>query len=493
MRRIIKGGRVLDGSGRDAFEADVLIEDGVIKKLVRGIDVADAEVIDAAGLTVTPGFVDIHRHCDVAPFADVDFGKLELAQGITSVCAGNCGLASVPWNDAHSANMRALLTPILGELSPDFTFKSYADYTAALAEKPLPLNFSFLAAGNMIQAAARGAGAIEAHVYLREALDAGAVGVSIGLLYEPAINSTSEELARLLEPAAGRLLTVHIRSEGNYLLEAVEEVIGVAEQVGMRLHISHLKCTGVKNWRSFIYRAIEKIETARAKGLSISADFYPYNGAATSLLTLLPPSVSGSPELCDKNFLREALAKDFPGGDNLALTLGWDRIYVASENKTIARLAEERGYDYPSDYVADMLAAGQENAGVILFSMAQEDIDEIARLPWTALISDALYGEGVTHPRLCGAFPKFIREHALERGVLSLPQAVHKMTALPASVLGFDGRGLIAERMRADICVFNPENFKDHATWDKPRLRATGMEYVLVNGQVQYSDNRIYK
>jgi N-acyl-D-amino-acid deacylase len=499
MALLIKNGCVLDGTGRDAFEADILTEDGVITRIGNGIELPGAEVIDASGKTVTPGFIDIHRHCDIAPFNDAEFGRLELAQGITTVCAGNCGLASVPWVEANSHDMRELLRPIIGDVSR--TFGGYAEYVNALANARLPVNFEFLAAGNMIQTAARELSDMPAafHAYLREALTLGAKGVSIGLLYQPANNTPSDELTRLLTPAAGSLLTAHIRSEGNYLLEAVDEVICIAVQAGLRLHISHFKCTGVKNWRSLIYRAVERIENARAAGLQVTADFYPYAGAATSLLTLLPPTMSGD-ELrnltteAGRASFREQLQKDYPGGDNLALSIGWDRIFTGSKNvpryKSIAALANERGYAYPEDYIADMIASGDMNAGVILYSMAQEDINEIARLPWVSLISDALYGGGVSHPRKCGAFPKFIREYVLERGVLPLPQAVSKMTDLPAKVLGITDRGRIAPGYNADICIFKPENLMDNATWASPNLQAQGMDTVLVNGGVKYLSHK---
>jgi N-acyl-D-amino-acid deacylase len=502
MALIIKNGRVLDGSGGGAFDADILIEDGVIARVDTGIEIPGAEVIDAFGRTVTPGFIDIHRHCDIAPFTDAAFGKIELAQGITTVCAGNCGLASVPWAEDKSRGMRELLRPIIGEVS--HTFGGYAEYVNALADARLPVNFMFLAACNMMQTAAQTENTqmpvsgfnyrsftqretAAFHAYLREALELGAKGVSIGLLYQPANNTPADELTRLLKPAEGSLLTAHIRSEGNYLLEAVDEVIGIAEQAGLRLHISHFKCTGVKNWRSLIYRAFERIENARAGGLRVTADFYPYDGAATSLLTLLPPAMGGD-ELrglstrAGRASFREQLRKDYPGGDNLALSIGWDRIFIGTESKSVAALADERGYAHPEDYVADMIAAGDMNAGVILYSMAQRDVDEIARLPWVSLISDALYGDGVSHPRKYGAFPKFIREYVLERGVLTLPQAISKMTDLPAKVLGINDRGRIAPGYRADICVFKPEDFKDKATWASPREIAQGMDAVLVNG-----------
>jgi N-acyl-D-aspartate/D-glutamate deacylase len=225
------------------------------------------------------------------------------------------------------------------------------------------------------------------------------------------------------------------------------------------------------------------------------------------MLSLIPPTVReesadalfaklAKPE--GKALLRRELAKTHPGWDNMAASIGWDRIVISSVTrhehqpycgKTIEVIAREQGYSKSADLVCDLLVSEEGRVGMIILSMAQEDIDEIARLPWTALISDSLYGGGAhPHPRLNGAFPKFLREYVRERNVLTMEQAIHKMTAMPAERLGIGKRGILKSGYYADVLVFDPEQFTDHADYLHPQERASGMDTVIVNGT--YAKNR---
>jgi N-acyl-D-aspartate/D-glutamate deacylase len=278
-------------------------------------------------------------------------------------------------------------------------------------------------------------------------------------------------------------------------------MIEVSADANVPLNISHFKATGIKNWRKNIFRAIELIEEARAKGQPVTADFYPYDGGSTTMLSLIPPTVRE--ESADalfaklatpagKELLRRELSKIHPGWDNMAASIGWDRIIISSVTrhehrqycgKNIETIAQEQGYSEPTDLVCEMLAGEEGRVGMIILSMAQEDIDEIARLPWTALISDSLYGGGAhPHPRLNGAFPKFLREYVRERNVLTMEQAIHKMTAMPAERLGINKRGKLKGGYYADILVFDPQQFTDQADYLHPMEKATGMNTVIVKG-----------
>lgn len=519
MKTVVRGGQVVDGTGSPARQADILIEGDTIVAVFPGIDACEAQVIDARGKTVTPGFVDTHRHCDITPLTRPDFGEIELAQGITSVVAGNCGLSPVPSSPESRAALYAFLEPITGPVPPGMAFASYDAYKAGLEGTSLPLHMGYLAAAGAVKTAVKGfvdtpysEGEMKkAQAYVRQAMEAGALGVSLGIMYPPEVYSTREEMARVVAPAAayGALLTCHLRGEGDSLVASVQEAIDIAERAGLRLTISHFKATGRHNWRDQIFRAIEVIEQARAQGQEITADLYPYDGGSSTLLSLLPPALlqRGQEALFreleteqGKALLRKALGADHPGWDNLARTIGWERILISSvtlpehqaySGRPVSELSGEQGQD-PAGFIADLLCREQGRVGVVLRSMCQEDVDTIARLPWTALISDALYGGGKSpHPRLYGAFPKFLEEYVLQRKVLDLPIAVCKMTAMPAGRFGLRGRGLLLPGCKADLAIFDPGQLRAPATYARPRQPPLGMDRVMVGGKTAWEQGEI--
>lgn len=511
MKTLIQAGTVYDGSGSPPRQADVLIEGDRIIAVGQALPTEGARVIDAQGRYVTPGFVDIHRHCDIAVLTNPDFGETELAQGVTTTMGGNCGLAAVPADPAYSKAMYDYIEPVVGPIPAGMRFAAHADYANALARGPLPINMGFLVASGAVRTAVKGfsmapytvAELARAIALVEEGMQAGARGVSLGIMYQPECWSTVEELAAVARPAAraNGILCTHIRGEGDSLIQSVQEVIDIAARAEIRLNISHLKATGITNWRDLIFRAIDRIEAARARGQEVTADFYPYTGGSTTLQSLLPPTVieedmsamlakMGTSQ--GKQELREELNRPHEGWDNMAASIGWDRIVISAANlpehvsyqgKSLAELAESLRYRDPADLVADLLYTENGKVGIIVMSMSQEDVDDIARLPYTALISDSLYsGTANPHPRLNGAFPHFLRDFVLDRGVLSYEQAVHKMTEMPASRIGLADRGRIAAGCMADVLVYDPRIFTDKADYIHARRQAEGMDLVLING-----------
>lgn len=520
MRRLIRNGVVVDGTGADPVRADVLIEDGRIARVAPGMQDEAAEQIDAAGRIVAPGFVDMHRHCDIAPFHDPDFGVLELRQGITSTASGNCGIACVPASAAFAQEYAAFVAPIIGDVQPEGLFGSYADFAQALGRAQLPLNLGFLAGTGAIRVAVKGFSPSpytpeqmsRAQTLVREAMEQGAFGVSLGFMYQPECYTTVDEQVRVIGPAAqaGGLLTTHVRGEGNSLVQSVQEVIDIADKAGIRLHISHLKATGIKNWRGTIFRAMEAIERARAHGQPVTADFYPYAGGSTTIFSLIPPGVMqennektlvylATPE--GKAALRAQIAVEDPNWDNMALSIGWDRIVIAGTTLaehasysgcTVAQLAERLGYEQASDFVCDLVVSEAGKVGIIVLSMDERDVDDVARLPYTAVISDALYGSSANpHPRLYGAFAHLLRSFVRERGVLTLPQAIHKMTGMPASCLGLADRGTLRAGQAADVVIFDPAAVCDHATYADSRQLSTGIARVMIGGRDAVVDDAV--
>lgn len=510
MDILICGGTVYDGSGGEPFRADVLVRGDRIAAIGQGLSSKGARIINAARRAVTPGFVDIHRHCDTAPFLKEDFGEIELAQGITSTLVGNCGLSPVPTASASRAEQYQFLEPVTGAIPESLVFESYSDYKNALEKAALPINMGFFTAAGSIKTAIKGFSRAPytehelwlAEEHVREGMSAGAFGITLGIMYQPECYSTAAELSRVVRPAAlaGGLLCTHIRGEGDSLISSVQEVIDIARRAEIRLNISHFKATGTANWNGQIFRAIELIEAARAAGQEVSADFYPYDGGSTTLQSLLPPCMleesnsaamqklgtrEGAKRLCSE------LSREHTGWDNMAKSIGWERILISSvtlpehlhmQGRDMLSLAREQGRSDPGELAAELLSSENGRVGIIVLSMSQSDVDEVARLPWTALISDALYGGGNPHPRLYGAFPKFLREYVAERGVLSFPEAIRKMTALPAERAGLVGRGLLCEGNAADILVFDPKLFCDHAGYTGSHAPASGMEHVILGG-----------
>lgn len=510
---VLRGGLVLDGTGAPPEKADVWVRAGRIAQIGRNVGKPALPAVDATGCVVTPGFVDLHRHCDAAPWQGEDFGELELAQGITSTLAGNCGLAAVPLNHPAHHAFYEYMEPVLGRVPNQAAFGSYRAYVRALETAALPLNMGFLAGIGSVRYAVKGfspaplsAKELErAAALVEEAMEAGACGASLGIMYRPECYTTREEYQALLRPVARRdgLLCTHIRGEGDSLVESVQEVIDIARRAGVRLNISHFKATGIRNWHDKIFRAIECIENARAQGQEVTADFYPYDGGSTTLLSLLPPTLAGcspdefaSPQGAAR--LRQELGRPHPGWDNMVESIGWERIlissvddpdYAACQGQNFAQAARQCGCADPAGLMAALLARTGGKVGVIVLSMAWEDVQTVARLPYTALISDALYGGGGSpHPRLYGAFPRMLRKLVREEKVLPLETALHKMTGMPAARARLRDRGVLRSGAIADLLVFRPEEFADTAAYAAPKSLAVGLRLAYLEGRPVLQD-----
>jgi len=508
----IKNANICDGTGREPYPGEILIDGGTIAAVSPApLGDLDAEVWDAHGETATPGFIDAHRHCDLAALYDPDFGKIELAQGITTAVMGNCGLAPAPCAPEHRDELYDFLEPCLGTAPADSFFPHVSNFIAALSAKKHPLNLGVLAATGAVTTAAKGYCNVpfdgeprkKAERYLRDAMEAGALGLSCGIMYTPECYSTTEDFAFMARIAGeyGGYLTSHIRGEGNTLTESVEEVLEIGRLAEVGVNISHFKVTGLRNHGKGIGRAIDALEKAREDGQDATADCYPYTGGSTTILSLIPPTVLeaagpdvpaflGTPE--GEKLLGAEIGKEFAGWDNMVSSIGWERILISScareewrsfAGQSFTQAAQSLGLS-ESRLFCQLCSGNQGKVGVIVMSMAQEDVDRVLTLPYVSLISDSLYGGGdMPHPRLYGSFPKFLREYVREKHLLGFGEAVRKMTSLPARRLGLRDRGVLAPGMAADILVFDPGSFTDRATWENPRQLAGGLTKILVNGQ----------
>lgn len=518
MKTLIQNGLVYDGTGRPPKKADVLVVDGVIREIGKPAVQAD-RVVDADSKCVTPGFIDIHRHCDLAALSG-EFGEIELSQGITTTVSGSCGLTPFPSRDETRKALYDFLEPCLGKGDLNKKLESFADYRNALEHTARPLNIGGLVGTDSVKVFLKGFSSSpytkkeleEGQRIIETAMDDGALGISMGIMYVPECYSTREDLVLLAAAAAkkGGVLTCHIRGEGNSLVESVEEILDVAKRSGIPLNISHFKAVGPKVWGSGLARAIEKIEKAKSEGCKVDVDFYPYTGGATTLLSLVPPEfledglVNALETLRTeqgRDSLRKMLLKEYEGWDNLVPALGWGRVVITSVTKpenlrysglTVEEITRKFGFKDEVEFVSELLAEEDGKAGIVIMSMRQEDVDTVARLDYSMVISDSLYCETQSpHPRLYASFPKILRDYVCGRKILTPEQAIAKMTGMPARKLGLRGRGVIEPGAFADINIFSLENVRDNAQFGDSKHLSTGMDYVFVNGEAAYAGGSV--
>ena len=509
---LITGGLLIDGTGAPALRGDLAIQDGKIAARGNLTGARAARTIDAAGFCVTPGFLDIHRHADAALFRP-GFGECELCQGLTTIVNGNCGMSPFPVSGEYAAAIGAYLQPVTGSFPR--AYESFADYAASVPA--LPLNIGQLAGGGTLRASVAGFSPdltdeqLRAlHARLESALADGVLGVSLGLGYAPECFYTTEQLIDALAPlrGSGIPLTVHMRQEGSGVVAALEEMLTVARALQTPLEISHLKAIGGVNWRVAVPQMLAMMESAREDGVDVACDVYPYTAGSTQLIHVLPPECQTggleqlSERLGDAAFraqLRERMqtGEDF---ENISLLAGWENIRIAAlagaedqkyVGQSIAALAEKEGKD-PFDALFDLLA--REHCAVTMIDeiTCEDDLEAILRDGHSSIISDSIYpGSGLCHPRVYGTFVRAIEHYVRERGVLTLEEAVAKMTGLPAGRLGLRTKGKLIPGLDADILLFRPEALHERDSYADPAEFAEGMETVLVAGVPVLEDGAI--
>ena len=515
---LIRGARVVDGTGRAAFTADVGILDGVIEEVGHLQDAQAFEIIEAGGRCLTPGFIDMHRHADAALFRD-GFGEAELCQGLTTLVNGNCGMSLAPLSGAHADECANYLAPITGDIPPQLRFDSLASYFKAAQEHGLPLSCAELIGMGTLRTLAAGftAGDLsplelrDLHYHMEKALADGACGVSLGLGYAPEIFYSTNGLIRTLAPLhrSGVPICVHMRQEGDGVVEALREMLEVARALQTPLEVSHLKAIGSHNARKAVPEMLSLIERAREDGLDVMCDAYPYTAGSTQLIHVLPPEYQeGGTEkltqrLRDGAARREMRARMETGSDfeNITLLVGFDNVvaidlqtdeYRRFEGKSITEVAQTLQKD-PFDALFDLLAAEQCLPGMIDYISDEEDVKNILRAPFAGVISDATYPSGGrVHPRVYGTFARLIEKYVVQEHVLTLEQAVHKVTGHAAERFGFEHKGTIAAGMDADLLLFSPESIHENGTYARPNVPAAGFDEVFVLGG-RVIENGIYR
>ena len=496
---LIKGGLVIDGSGLGPVEKNVGIRGGRIA-YIGAEEPAAAEIIDAKGLMVSPGFIDTHTHSEFTIFAD---GRAEgkLSQGVTTEVNGNCGLSAGPLYGEAAERREADLR----EVGITERWSSLGEYLSLLGKRGIAINFATLCGHGNVRASVMGykdtlpdaREMSEMKALLANALGDGARGLSTGLIYPPGVYSGTEELIALSRVGEMRLYASHMRSEGDSLIEAIEEALRIGKETGVHVHISHIKTSSERNWHK-IDKAIQLLEEARNAGLGLTCDRYPYVASSTDLDTVLPSWVYAGGSAEEMKRLRDPkTAERIKSGIGPRAESYWKGIYLSSvakpgnkwmEGENLFDIAAKMGRR-PVDALFDILIDEEVRAGAIFFSMSEDNLRRFLSLPYAMIGSDSAVRSfsgptcmGKPHPRGFGSFSRFLGKYVREEKLVPLPEAIRKITGLAAQTFGLRDRGLLKEGFYADVTVFDPQRIIDTATFKEPYRKSEGVAHVFVNG-----------
>jgi N-acyl-D-amino-acid deacylase len=500
---LLKNGLVIDGSGGEPIEANVGIRADRIAYVGHG-EVPAREVMDVRGLVVSPGFIDTHGHSEFNLLAD---GRAEgkVSQGVTTEINGNCGLSAAPLFGEAREHREVSLE----ELGVQERWSTFGEYFTILRAKGVAINFATLCGHGNLRASVIGyrdvaPGADDLSrmkALLADALREGAKGLSTGLIYPPGVYSKTEELIALSDAVVSikphGIYASHMRDEGDALIEAMEEVVRIGREASIAVHISHVKTAGEQNW-SKLESALGCMNEARASTLALTCDRYPYIASSTDLDSVLPSWVyDGGVEeelkrLRDRATRERIIAEMFPKDDSY-----WEKVYVSSvisphnkwmEGENIGVIAG-RQRKRPQDTLVDILIDEETRAGAIFFSMDEGNLRRFLSLPYAMIGSDSsvrsFSGPTVTgkpHPRGFGSFPRFLGVYVRDQGLMGLPEAIRRITSLPASTFCLDGRGFLKVGYSADVVVFDYMRIIDRSTFREPYRRSEGIAHVFVNG-----------
>jgi N-acyl-D-amino-acid deacylase len=507
---LIKGGTLYDGTGSAPRRADVGIKGDRIVA-VGNLASAKAEtVVDASGLAVAPGFINMLSHSENSFLID---GRSmgELLQGVTTQILGE-GQSMGPL----SPEMKQRRTAGQGDLRFKLEWTTLADYLNYVEKRGISQNVASYIGATTLREYVIGLEDKKAtpeqlaqmRDLVRREMEAGALGIGSALIYAPAVYSNTEELIELCKEASkykGKYIS-HMRSEGNQLIEAVEELIRIAREANIPAEIYHLKASGKDNWQK-MDKVIAMVNAARKQGLKITADMYTYTAGATGLDASMPPWVfDGGREALEKR-LQDPAARERIVKEIRTPTNEWENLYLLAGSpdkillvgfrnealkpltgKTLAEVAKMRGKD-PVETIMDLVLEDRSRVGTVYFMMSEENVKKQMQQPWVAFGSDAAsmategdFLKSSTHPRAYGNFARLLGKYVRDEKVITLQEAIRRLSGLPATNLGLDKRGFIKPGMFADVVVFDPATVGDHATFEKPHQYSTGMKHVFVNG-----------
>jgi len=505
---VIKGGDIIDGKGHGKYSGDI----GIIGETIKYIGDIPASkagsVIDAHGLTISPGFIDAHDHTDVGLLVNPR-AESHIHQGITTVVSGNCGSSPFPIPDVLYERKREDLKKAY---NIDLSWREIDGFFSEIEKKGTALNYStFLGHGSLRGAVVGFNDEIpkkeelkKMKSLIKQNIEEGALGLSSGLEYAPGSYAKISELISLCESVGeyGGIYSTHMRDEGDYLLEALEEAMSIAREAGVRLQISHFKCAYPRNWRK-LDKALEKVEHSKKQGMDVFCDRYPYTAGATGLSSFNFPlwAKQGTKEDFLKRLkdhsLEPKFRKHLKKRENKIGS--WDKVLISGvtteknrkyEGKSILECMKLTQKD-AFNFMRDLLIEENDGVGQIIFMMKEENLEKVLAHPLVGVGCDssamAPYGKlsgGKPHPRGYGAFPRVLGKYVREKDIVPLTEMIKKMTFIPAKRFGFKKRGCLEKGYYADIVIFNEKTVIDKATYKDPHQYPEGIEFVLVNGKI---------
>jgi N-acyl-D-amino-acid deacylase len=507
---IIRGGAVYDGSGGAPVLADVAIDGDRIAAIGNLKSASAKSVIDASGLAVAPGFINMLSWSVDSLIVD-GRSQGEIRQGVTTEIFGE-GDSMGPLTE----EMKKRRIEAQGDVKYDIRWTTLAEYLTYLEKRGVSPNVASYIGATTIREYIVGLEdkkatpeqLVRMRELVRREMEAGALGIGSSLIYAPAFYATTEELIEMCKEAAkykGKYIS-HMRSEGNRLIEAVEELMRISREAGLPAEIYHLKAAGKANWDK-MDKVIAMVNDARGKGMKITADMYTYPAGSTGLDAAMPPwALDGGYEALFKRLEDAAMRKKIAEAI-MTPTSAWENLYLAAGSpdrvllvefkseklkpltgKTLGEVAKMRGKD-PAEVIMDLVLEDRSRVGTVYFMMSEDNIKKQLRQPWVSLGSDAasMAPEGVflkssTHPRAYGNFARLLGKYVREEKVISLQEAIRRLSGLPATNLGLESRGFLKKGMFADVVVFDPATIADLATFEKPHQYAVGMRHVFVNG-----------
>lgn len=513
---LIKNGFIVDGTGMKGFNGSVGIKGGKIE-FVGDYDSSEAEtIIDAEGLTITPGFIDCHSHSDFNFFFE-SRAINKLQQGITTEITGHCGVSIIPVTDKFLKEAKSLIdTDEYNELVK--ISKNTKRVIEHLKGKQLGTNISLLCAHGNIRSEIMGyenRKPTEKELnkmkdLVRECMEAGAIGMSTGLIYPPGVYAEEEEIIELCKVVAeyDGIYATHMRNESEFVIESVEEAIRVAEFTGITVIISHHKIAGKSNWGKSL-ETLKLVEKANERGLNVGIDQYPYEAGATDLINALPPkyAIDGKESLLKKlkdnvirNEIKEMMSTEHSDFENLVLGAGFNGVLIVGasatpefEGKTLDEIAKDLNKD-PYDALFDLLVENNGSVGALYFLMGDEDIERIMTNKLTMGGTDYSYISEklpAAHPRGTGTFVKIISEYIRDKKITTLEEGIRKLTSAATNLVGLRSKGILKKGYDADIVIFDYENLRAESDYKTPSAPNHGVKYVIINGQIVVKDDNV--